>query len=39
MTRTGFPIETKWEDGVYTLTMRWVAPAGRQPAVDAKAQQ
>lgn len=23
MTRTGYPIETKWEDGVYTLTMRW----------------
>jgi GNAT superfamily N-acetyltransferase len=23
MTRTGFPIETKWEDGVYTLTMRF----------------
>ncbi len=23
MTRTGYPIETKWEDGVYTLTMRF----------------
>jgi GNAT superfamily N-acetyltransferase len=23
MTRTGLPIETKWEDGVYTLTMRF----------------
>ena len=23
MTRTGFPLETKWEDGVYTLTMRF----------------
>lgn len=23
MTRTGFPIETKWDDGVYTLTMRF----------------
>ena len=23
MTRTGFPIETTWEDGVYTLTMRF----------------
>ncbi|MEO0077535.1 MAG: GNAT family N-acetyltransferase [candidate division WOR-3 bacterium] len=23
MTRTGLPIETKWEDGVYTMTMRF----------------
>jgi GNAT superfamily N-acetyltransferase len=23
MTRTGLPIETKWDDGVYTLTMRF----------------
>jgi GNAT superfamily N-acetyltransferase len=23
MTRTGYPIETKWEGGVYTLTMRF----------------
>jgi acyl-CoA hydrolase/GNAT superfamily N-acetyltransferase len=23
MTHAGFPIETKWEDGVYTLTMRF----------------
>jgi acyl-CoA hydrolase/GNAT superfamily N-acetyltransferase len=23
MTRTGYPIETKWEDGVYTMTMRF----------------
>jgi L-amino acid N-acyltransferase YncA len=23
MTRTGFKIETKWEDGVYTMTMRF----------------
>ncbi|MEO0086393.1 MAG: GNAT family N-acetyltransferase [candidate division WOR-3 bacterium] len=24
MTKSGFPIETKWDDGVYTLTMRFV---------------
>jgi acyl-CoA hydrolase/GNAT superfamily N-acetyltransferase len=23
MTRTGFPIQTQWEDGIYTLTMRF----------------
>jgi len=23
MTRTGYKIETRWEDGVYTLTMRF----------------
>ncbi len=28
MTRTGLPIETKWEDGVYTMTMRF-EDAGR----------
>lgn len=28
MTKSGFPIETKWDDGVYTLTMRF-GDAGR----------
>ena len=27
MTKSGFPIETKWEDGAYTLTMRFETEA------------
>lgn len=30
MTKSGYPIETKWEDGVYTLTMRF-ADEQRKP--------